>query len=134
MSRLLMFMTLAILAVLLAVMSYVIAPKPPAAQDPRAQMDPKKMEEMQKQEMARRQAQMTKEMDARKNAAKQQAAMSVKKPPKAGMVIESDWFRKRPDGEAGISQMQKEAAENAKVTAQPRVMAAPPPGASGQIK
>ncbi len=111
-----MFMVFAVLVVLLGVMAYIINPKPqtPPESDP-AQM--KKMQERQaeaqKHEVEERKKMMEEAMKHMKKAnAKSVQAKGTTAPPKGGMDISGDWWKKRKSGETGIEQLQKENQTN----------------------
>lgn len=136
MSRILMFAVLAILLSLLAVMGNIVNPKPkepPKPPDPaigakiRNEQEKKERQMMQTQ-MKKRQDQFKKQQEA---VLKEEEASGMKtnlksRPPlpktdvapnPTAMDISSDWFAKRKDGSAGLSELaaeQKRVEEAAK--------------------
>ena len=110
MSKLLMFGTLGVLLVLLAVITKVLSPTPPPPPTPEKTAQPPKAAADMLQEQKSMQAMLDKEKKHKKElaAATKTKGQQPAKPPTPSIDITDDWFRKRPAGTAGIAEMEKQ--------------------------
>lgn len=120
MSRSLIYGTLCVLILLLGVMTYLLNPPPEKPQElPKAaeasttpQEDPRKKMMNEMKEMRERMEKLAKVQkgdakDGKGGKGAAQASKPLPQPP-THMEITGDWFKKRPDGAAGVGYVLKE--------------------------
>ena len=127
MSRSILYLTVAVLAMMVGVLSYTLRkqtdpPPPPTPQDSKEMQA--RQQEMMKTQMKQQMAMQQKEMAMHAKLGAKLKNFNPKKSP-TSINISDKWFKEAPDGPAGIAEAEKEraAATTANASTPPAVPA-----------